>query len=261
MESVKMFIDEREQHKREYENRVNERQMQSKEGKVDSSKALDASLVVTKCSGTNSVSGIQAADPRMIHMIRMWISNPLKKADRNTTPDSKNMCHRGGEIDQNAKKFTPYYFPKVKEFVLLKPHHVIAPSSSSNSKKELTAMASADNTSGFVPQKKKGVRFSALYLQKKRNLLVFDHSHQHISYFPMLVPSLSGSTVDWDCLFQPTFDEYFNPPTIVVSPVQEVAAPRAEVLADSFVSISINQDAPSTSIPSSQEQEHSPIIS
>ncbi|GJR80351.1 retrovirus-related pol polyprotein from transposon TNT 1-94 [Tanacetum coccineum] len=42
------------------------------------------------------------------------------------------------------------------------------------------------------------------------------------------------------------FDEYFNPPTIVVSLVQEVAAPRAEVLADSPVSTSIDQDAPST---------------
>ncbi|GKC18931.1 hypothetical protein Tco_1021081 [Tanacetum coccineum] len=29
----------------------------------------------------------------------------------------------------------------------------------------------------------KGVRFSALYLQKKRNLLMFDHSYQHDSYF------------------------------------------------------------------------------
>ncbi|GJS12408.1 retrovirus-related pol polyprotein from transposon TNT 1-94, partial [Tanacetum coccineum] len=66
---------------------------------------------------------------------------------------------------------------------------------------------------------------------------------------------------DWDWLFQPMFDEYFNPPTIVVSPVPEAAAPRAEVLADSPVSTSIDQDAPSTSIPSSQEQEHSPIIS
>ncbi|GJU64417.1 retrovirus-related pol polyprotein from transposon TNT 1-94 [Tanacetum coccineum] len=36
-----------------------------------------------------------------------------------------------------------------------------------------------------------------------------------------------------DRLFQPVFDEYFNPSTIVVSPVQEAAAPRAEVLADS----------------------------
>ncbi|GKB14076.1 ribonuclease H-like domain-containing protein [Tanacetum coccineum] len=28
----------------------------------------------------------------------------LEKVDRNTTPDSTNTCHRGGEIDQNAKK-------------------------------------------------------------------------------------------------------------------------------------------------------------
>ncbi|GKE86463.1 hypothetical protein Tco_1560205, partial [Tanacetum coccineum] len=39
------------------------------------------------------------------------------------------------------------------------------------------------------------------------------------------------------------------------------AAPRAVDLADSLVSTSIDQDAPSTSIPSTQEQEHSPIIS
>ncbi|GJR11003.1 retrovirus-related pol polyprotein from transposon TNT 1-94 [Tanacetum coccineum] len=39
------------------------------------------------------------------------------------------------------------------------------------------------------------------------------------------------------------------------------AAPRVKVLADSPVSTSIDQDAPSTSIPSSQEHEHSPIIS
>ncbi|GKD43676.1 hypothetical protein Tco_1268321, partial [Tanacetum coccineum] len=66
---------------------------------------------------------------------------------------------------------------------------------------------------------------------------------------------------DWDRLFQPMFDEYFNPPPIAVSPVQEAPAPRAEVLADSPVSTSIDQDAPSISIPTSQEQEHSPIIS
>ncbi|GKE93569.1 retrovirus-related pol polyprotein from transposon TNT 1-94 [Tanacetum coccineum] len=43
--------------------------------------------------------------------------------------------------------------------------------------------------------------------------------------------------------------------------VQEAAAPRAMVLADSPVSTSIDQDAPSTSIPSTQEQEHSPNFS
>ncbi|GJU97443.1 retrovirus-related pol polyprotein from transposon TNT 1-94 [Tanacetum coccineum] len=74
-------------------------------------------------------------------------------------------------------------------------------------------------------------------------------------------PCLPPIRDDWDRLFQPMFDEYFNPPTIAVSPVPEAAAPRAEVLADSPVSTSIDQDAPSTSIPSSQEHEHSPIIS
>ncbi|GJU43313.1 hypothetical protein Tco_1200579 [Tanacetum coccineum] len=66
---------------------------------------------------------------------------------------------------------------------------------------------------------------------------------------------------DWDRLFQPIFDEYFNPSIIVVSVVQESATPRDKVLADSPVSTSIDQDAPSTSIPSSQEHEHSLIIS
>ncbi|GJX48034.1 retrovirus-related pol polyprotein from transposon TNT 1-94 [Tanacetum coccineum] len=66
---------------------------------------------------------------------------------------------------------------------------------------------------------------------------------------------------DWDRLFQPIFDEYFNPPTIVVSLVPIVVAPRAVDLADSPVSTSIDQDASSTSIPSTQDQEHSLIIS
>ncbi|GJV55107.1 retrovirus-related pol polyprotein from transposon TNT 1-94 [Tanacetum coccineum] len=57
------------------------------------------------------------------------------------------------------------------------------------------------------------------------------------------------------------FDEYYNPPTIAVSLVQEATAPRAKVLADSLMSTSIDHDAPSISIPSSQEHKHSPIIS
>nr|GEW51299.1 hypothetical protein [Tanacetum cinerariifolium] len=54
MESVKKSIDERAHHKREYENWVNERQMQTTEEKVNTSKALDASLVDTESSGTDS---------------------------------------------------------------------------------------------------------------------------------------------------------------------------------------------------------------
>ncbi|GKA59160.1 integrase, catalytic region, zinc finger, CCHC-type containing protein [Tanacetum coccineum] len=78
-----------------------------------------------------------------------------------------------------------------------------------------------------------------------------------VSQQPCIPPLRDG----WDRLFQPMFDEYFNPPSIVVSPVQEADAPRAVVLADSPVSTSIDQDAPSSSTPSTQEQEQSPNIS
>nr|GEY35172.1 retrovirus-related Pol polyprotein from transposon TNT 1-94 [Tanacetum cinerariifolium] len=51
---------------------------------------------------------------------------------------------------------------------------------------------------------------------------------------------------DWDRLFQPMFDEYFNPSAITVSPVPVAAEPRAVDIDDSPVSTSINLDAPST---------------
>ncbi|GKA79673.1 hypothetical protein Tco_0786269 [Tanacetum coccineum] len=52
MESVKKSIDKRALHKKEYDSWVNERQMQTTEEKVDTSKALDASLVDTESSRT-----------------------------------------------------------------------------------------------------------------------------------------------------------------------------------------------------------------
>ncbi|GJV71838.1 retrovirus-related pol polyprotein from transposon TNT 1-94 [Tanacetum coccineum] len=50
---------------------------------------------------------------------------------------------------------------------------------------------------------------------------------------------------NWDTLFQPLFDEYFNPLTIIVSTVPVVVAPRAIEIADSPVSMSVDQDPPS----------------
>nr|GFD23314.1 hypothetical protein [Tanacetum cinerariifolium] len=56
-------------------------------------------------------------------------------------------------------------------------------------------------------------------------------------------PCIPPPRDDWDRLFQPMFDEYFNPLTINVSPVPVAAAPRAVDLAHSPVSTSIDQDA------------------
>ncbi|GKE21835.1 retrovirus-related pol polyprotein from transposon TNT 1-94 [Tanacetum coccineum] len=64
---------------------------------------------------------------------------------------------------------------------------------------------------------------------------------------------------DWDHLFQPMFDEYFNPPTIAVSLVPVAAAPRAVDLANSPVSTSIYQDDPSTKSPKTPHFHDDPL--
>ncbi|GJW83181.1 copia protein [Tanacetum coccineum] len=84
MESVKNSIDERAQHKREYDSKVNEKQMQSKEGKVDSEKILDADLVVTESSGTKSEKHVSSS--------RSGNDTLTKDADINPVNDKQPMA-------------------------------------------------------------------------------------------------------------------------------------------------------------------------
>nr|GEX50886.1 copia protein [Tanacetum cinerariifolium] len=93
---------------------------------------------------------------------------------------------------------------------------------------------------GYAPAKK------AFRIYNRRTRIIFETIH-----------------VMFDELTAMASEQFSSGPVLHVMtpviPIQEVAAPRAEVLADSPVSIFISQDAPSTSIPSSQKQEHSPI--
>ncbi|GJW87020.1 retrovirus-related pol polyprotein from transposon TNT 1-94 [Tanacetum coccineum] len=143
IESVKKSIDERVMHTREYDNRVNERQMQLKEVKDDSSKTLDANLVVTESKETESERHVSSSkfekdthakdadvnsvnDKQPMAEVQLFAKHNilaneqhhskqsesvydtylLEKVDRNTIPKSTDMSHRGGDIDQNvdAKK-------------------------------------------------------------------------------------------------------------------------------------------------------------
>nr|GEZ89944.1 hypothetical protein [Tanacetum cinerariifolium] len=89
-------------------------------------------------------------------------------------------------------------------------------------------MASANNTSGLAPQRKES---SGLVPQP-----------------PSPTPNLPTTKNDWDMVFCPLFDEYFNPPPCVVSSVPvAVAAPRVVDPADSPSSTTIDQDVPSGS--------------
>ncbi|GJS85760.1 retrovirus-related pol polyprotein from transposon TNT 1-94 [Tanacetum coccineum] len=104
------------------------------------------------------------------------------------------------------------------------------------------------------------------YAPKKKAYRIYNQCTQKIIEtihvdFDELTAMASEQLDEWDRLFQPMFDEYFNPLTIDVSLVPVATAPRVVDLADSPVSTSIDQDAPLTSIPLTQDQEHSLIIS
>nr|GFC46758.1 hypothetical protein [Tanacetum cinerariifolium] len=89
-----------------------------------------------------------------------------------------------------------------------------------------------------------------------------------------LVPSTSPSTSyvlpsrnDWDLLFQPMFDELLNPPPSVDNQTPEAIAPIAEVIPLGYVdltgspsSITVEQDAPSTSNSPTPTETQSSVI-
>nr|GEX91789.1 retrovirus-related Pol polyprotein from transposon TNT 1-94 [Tanacetum cinerariifolium] len=62
---------------------------------------------------------------------------------------------------------------------------------------------------------------------------------------PSPTPYVPPTKNDWEILFQPMFDEYFNPPPSVASPVHAVVAPEPADPTNIPSSTFIDQDAPS----------------
>nr|GEV24304.1 hypothetical protein [Tanacetum cinerariifolium] len=208
--------------------------MQSRESKVVSSKVLDASLVVTKCSGTKSdehitssssgtyITHVMDADIKPVnnqvpsvevHLIAQHNvlaneqqhtdqSEPsydtylLEKFDSNTAPDSTNISHRGREIDQDAEQ------DQVKSPLL---------------KAEFIKM-------NDMVEKEVYNELSNRFLQLEKHpgpqlLTPRIISFGLVPQPPSPTPNVPPTKNDWDTLFYPMFDEYFNPSSSVVQPV------------------------------------------
>ncbi|GKC59869.1 retrovirus-related pol polyprotein from transposon TNT 1-94 [Tanacetum coccineum] len=82
-----------------------------------------------------------------------------------------------------------------------------------------------------------------------------------VQHHPSSTPYVPQTKNDWDMLFQPMFDEYFNPLPSVVSPVPTAAASRPTDLTGSPSSTSIDQAAPSASTSSTVQETQSLVIS
>nr|GEU31824.1 putative reverse transcriptase, RNA-dependent DNA polymerase [Tanacetum cinerariifolium] len=102
-EANRESILERAKHKREKDRRVNDRMMQSKERKDNSSNALDADLVPMAEVQLSAEHNILANEQQHSEQSEfVYDTYLLEEVDRNTTLESINISHRGGEIDHNA---------------------------------------------------------------------------------------------------------------------------------------------------------------
>ncbi|GJR01380.1 retrovirus-related pol polyprotein from transposon TNT 1-94 [Tanacetum coccineum] len=77
---------------------------------------------------------------------------------------------------------------------------------------------------------------------------------------PPSTPYVPPTNNDWDLLFQPMFDEYFDPPPSVVFLIRIAAAPRPADQIGSPSSTFIDQAAPSASTSSTIQESQSPVI-
>ncbi|GKD99247.1 hypothetical protein Tco_1387231, partial [Tanacetum coccineum] len=102
----------RTRHKRQYDRRINERQMQSRESKVISSKALDASLVVTECSGTNSDEHITSISSRTD--IRP-VNDQVSSAEVHLTAQHNVLANEQRHTDQSEPSYDTYLLEKDAE--------------------------------------------------------------------------------------------------------------------------------------------------
>ncbi|GKD10301.1 retrovirus-related pol polyprotein from transposon TNT 1-94 [Tanacetum coccineum] len=174
---------------------------------------FSSSLVMTDCPDFSLVSGLR--------MLETYDREPLSAHE---------LCKLDAKADirifvgyMPAKKAFRIYNKRTRK--IIDTIHVTFD--------ELTAMASEQFTSG--------PGLHSMTPAKSSSGLV----PNPVSQQPCILPKRD----DWDHLFQPMFNEYFNPSFIVVSLVQEATAPRAVVLFDFPMSTSIDQDAPSKDHP------------
>ncbi|GJX19497.1 retrovirus-related pol polyprotein from transposon TNT 1-94 [Tanacetum coccineum] len=171
------------------------------------------------------------------------------------------------QVDVNSvlsKPVTPHYLPKVREYVLAKPHHVIAPGSSRNSKKESYGSNDMAHNHYLEEARKKtqernrNSKPSVMHTTSLKNTTNDSKqkpksNNQTSRSFPVSKSSgVTSNSVPLDILFQPLFDELLNPPPSIDPPAPEVIALNDEVVApgpaesNGLPSLkTVNQDAPS----------------
>ncbi|GJX32790.1 hypothetical protein Tco_0242645 [Tanacetum coccineum] len=171
------------------------------------------------------------------------------------------------------KPVTPHYLPKVREYVFTKPYHVIASSDSRNNSNNMPRFSSNDMVDNhYLEEAKKKTRDSQLIrktamaseqfgLGPELQLMTPGTISSGLVQNPSsLTPYVPPTKKYWDIMFQPMFDEYFQPSPNVVSYVLPAVAPILTDTTGTPSSTSIDQDAPAASTSPTSHETQSPVI-
>ncbi|GJT22197.1 retrovirus-related pol polyprotein from transposon TNT 1-94 [Tanacetum coccineum] len=129
------------------------------------------------------------------------------------------------------------------------------PNNDSEDLGKLQAKADIGIFIGYAPKKK------AYRIYNRRTQKIIETIHVDFDELTAMASKQISSGPGLQCMTPATSSSGLVSNPIPQQPFPVANAPRAVNLANSPVSTSIDQDAPSTSIPLTQEQEHSPIIS
>nr|GEV91094.1 hypothetical protein [Tanacetum cinerariifolium] len=236
MGNVNEFVTERTRHKRQYDRRMNERQMQSRERNSVNTKFAKPSILgklvlqpLRNQSVVRQPTAYRSERPKFSKLrfpprgdSRAKVQSPkprnnIKHAKRIPNVNkSERWISKGYRFSPNKPFAVHEKLNNHRSYLRWKPTGRIFTTAGLSSGLALhRQMASVDNSSGLAPQR------------KERS------------------PNLPPTKNDWDMIFYPLFDEYFNPPPRAVSLVSAaVAALRAVDLAGSPLANTIDQDVP-----------------
>nr|GEV04313.1 hypothetical protein [Tanacetum cinerariifolium] len=148
-------------HQREYDRRVNKRQMQTQENKVDLGKALDADLVVTESSRTESevqdtISRSENdTDNDNAKIKPIYDEEPMAEVQLTAKCNIFATGQRHTKQPEIINKVTQHYLPKGREYAFAKPDHTIASSESRNSSKNMPRFSSNDMVHNYFLEEAK----------------------------------------------------------------------------------------------------------
>nr|GEY46559.1 retrovirus-related Pol polyprotein from transposon TNT 1-94 [Tanacetum cinerariifolium] len=180
--------------------------MEMQEGKVDMGKALDDGLVVTESSETKSDK--QDTSSRSRNYITHDVNAEIRPAN-NQEPFAEVQLTAQHNVFANEQQHTEQSEPIYETYLLEKVD--------SNTTPDLTNMS---NRRGEIDHNDKKISGTGSQILTPRIISsgLVPNSPSPTSYVP-------PTKKDWDILFQPMFDEYFNPPPSVASLVLVVVSP------------------------------------